>query len=146
MFLISKGECEIIILSIGNEVPIFNSLYCFSDPLDWQGVFFMSYVIYTPPFRVQRAPMPVKPIPCTFYPIVCLWGDIFITQFLLKFLPLRNANPVATLPHSMVILLLSSIQLIRFRHFLSFFRIFVFHKLIPEWFYLLKLNILEIGS
>src|SRR3954469_6023494 len=121
MFLISKGECELIILSIGNEVPIFNSLYCFSHPLDWQGVFFMSYVIYTLPFRVQRSPMPVKPIPCTFYPIVYLWDDIFSTQFILKFLPLRNAIPVAALPHSMVILLVRSIQLIRYRHFLKFF-------------------------
>src|SRR4051812_41451788 len=50
MFLISKGECELIILSIGNEVPIFNILYRFSHLLDWQGVFFMSYVTYTLPF------------------------------------------------------------------------------------------------
>ena len=50
VFLVPKGECELVILSIGNELPISNSLYCISNVFDGYGSFFMSYIIYALPF------------------------------------------------------------------------------------------------
>ena len=105
----------------------------------------MSSVIYALPFCVQRAPMPVKPISRPFDPFVWLWSDPFSKQVGLKFVPLRHAKGVASRPHSMVVLLFSSICLICFRLLQSFLRFLVRHKFFPVVSYLL-IPVIEIRS
>src|SRR5664279_123329 len=98
VFRIPQGECQLVILSIGNVLSLSNFFYCVYKQRSDCCNFFLPFSLCNdlPCLWVQPCPMREQPELGPVGPVPCLWNDPCSHQLSFKCLPLRNGSLVAT--------------------------------------------------